>query len=83
MLAPGSYRAKTVQLRRALIERGVPEVCSECGQGTSWNGKFLQLEIDHIDGDWLNCTQENLRFLDSNCHTQQSTSNRPWKYVKT
>ena len=79
LLPPGSHRPKTEQLRRGLLERGVPEVCAECGQGTVWNNKFLQLEVDHISGNWLDCREGNLRFLDSNCHSQQKTTNLSWK----
>lgn len=48
--------------------------CIECG----WNkvhpvdGKPL-VEIDHIDGDASNCTEENLRVLCPNCHSMTPT----------
>jgi hypothetical protein len=49
-LEPGSARAKTSMLRRALDESGVPRVCDACGVGDTWRGKRLVLEIDHING---------------------------------
>ncbi len=52
-LEPGSPRAKTVLLRRALDELGVPHVCAECGTGEVWQGRRLVLEIDHVNGDRL------------------------------
>lgn len=48
--------------------------CSECGQGDTWNGKTLVLELDHINGDCYDNRLENLRFLCPNCHTQTETS---------
>lgn len=52
----------------------LPKICSECGCPPEWNNKPLTLELDHIDGNPLNDTFENLRFLCPNCHTQQETS---------
>lgn len=62
----------TKRLKRALLESGVEEKCS-CGLGTIWNGRPLVLQIDHIDGDFLNNCKENLRFLCPNCHSQTET----------
>lgn len=68
-------------LRRALIESGVEQICNMCGIPSEWRGSFLQLEIDHIDGDRLNNVRDNLRFLCPNCHSQTETfsfkSSRP------
>lgn len=36
-----------------------------------WNGKKLNLEIDHIDNDWSNDRRDNLRFICPNCHSQK------------
>lgn len=66
-------RAKSHQLRRSLIEIGRPYVCEECGLGPTWNKKELKLQVDHINGDWSNCKEENLRFMCPNCHTQTPT----------
>lgn len=72
VMPEGSHRQKAYLLRRALIDSGVPHVCKVCGID-SWLGNSIVLEIDHIDGNYLNNTLENLRFLCPNCHSQTST----------
>ena len=69
-------RAKTYQLRRAMIEVGIPYKCHNCHL-SSWQDKPLELEIEHKDGDCLNNEQDNLIFLCPNCHSQTATYCRP------
>ncbi|MFJ6565900.1 HNH endonuclease signature motif containing protein [Streptomyces sp. NPDC091292] len=69
----GRRRTKTVLLRRALREIGVPEQCAGCGTGPEWRGRPMTLEIDHINGDWSDDREENLRLLCPNCHAITST----------
>jgi hypothetical protein len=69
----GSPRPKAHVLRRALREVGVPYVCGICRIGAEWNAKPIVLHVDHINGNWLDNSKENLRFLCLNCHSQTPT----------
>lgn len=69
-------RTSPKTLRRCLIEKGVQCKCSVCGLDEVWNGKPLQLQIDHIDGCYWNNVLENLRFICPNCHVQTETWGR-------
>ncbi len=65
--APGSL------LTKALVAVGAPLCCANCGIGPQWNGLPLVLHVDHINGDYGDCRQANLRFLCPNCHSQTDT----------
>lgn len=47
---PLAHPEKAHKLRRAMIETGIPFICSLCGIGDVWNGKSLMLTVDHING---------------------------------
>jgi Zn finger protein HypA/HybF involved in hydrogenase expression len=47
--------------------------CSGCDLEDEWNGKPLNLQIDHINGISNDNRIENLRFLCPNCHSQTET----------
>lgn len=64
---------KRFRLERAMREIGIPYCCAVCGGGPHWNGRELQLEIDHVSGERFDNRRENLRFLCPNCHTQTPT----------
>ncbi|MFF7362415.1 HNH endonuclease signature motif containing protein [Streptomyces sp. NPDC008125] len=67
---PGSARTRTSLLRRALDDIGIARTCSACGIGDTWQGKYLALEIDHVNGDRLDNRRGNLRYLCPSCHSQ-------------
>lgn len=67
-------RVKSHLLTRALIESGIEYKCSNAGCGISeWRGEKITLDVDHIDGNPLDCRLHNLRFLCPNCHRQTPT----------
>ena len=70
---PEKGREKTVLLRRALLEAGVPHECAMCAQGPIWHGRKLTLSIDHVSGEWWDNRKTNLRFICPNCHSQTGT----------
>lgn len=82
LLPLGSRRGRADQLRRALLIAGEPHRCSACGQGPEWQGKPLTLQVEHINGNYLDCRRSNLCFLCPNCHTQTSTYARN-RQIKT
>ena len=57
---------------RLLSENIFPHKCSNC-ELTEWMNQLIPLELDHIDGDNMNNSLDNLRMLCPNCHAQTST----------
>lgn len=58
-------------IKNKLIKAGVFEdKCTECGLGSTWNGKGIVLQLDHINGVHSDNRLENLRILCPNCHSQ-------------
>ncbi|MGA5563434.1 HNH endonuclease signature motif containing protein [Streptomyces platensis] len=69
----GSSRVNRERLHRALGAIGVPYACNFCGNPRVWRDRPLTLQIDHINGDWLDNRAENLRYLCPNCHALTDT----------
>lgn len=61
-----------VNQRKRILERDGHR-CVWCGVGTEYNGKPLTHQIDHIDGNRKNNSDENLRTMCPNCHSQTDT----------
>lgn len=60
------------KLRRDTVLKEQSYKCLHC-EINNWQGKVINLEIDHIDGDHRNNKRENLRGLCPNCHSQTET----------
>jgi len=70
----GNYPSyQTLKLKKRLIKEGIKSNrCEECNI-EDWNGKPLNMQLDHIDGDLHNHRLENLRMVCPNCHSQTLT----------
>ena len=73
VLPEHSARTNRTQLHRALRELGMPYSCASCGNPGEWLGRTITLQIDHVNGDWHDNRQENLRYLCPNCHALTET----------
>lgn len=59
--------------KRLRKENLIKNECGICGNPSSWNGKILSLQLDHINGINNDNRIENLRLLCPNCHSQTDT----------
>ena len=64
-----SVKVSTVLLKKLLFKKGLKENrCGVCGF-SSWNGKSLNCQLHHINGNHLDNRLENLQILCPNCHS--------------
>ena len=64
---------QTFKLKQRLLKEGIIQnKCTECGV-SDWNGKTLNMHLDHINGINNDHRLENLRMLCPNCHSQTDT----------
>lgn len=67
-------KASTCLLRKLIKKYNLLEnKCAHCGLVDTWNGKPLNLQLDHISGNRHDQRIENLRWLCPNCHSQTDT----------
>lgn len=66
------YYSSSNLLKRLVNEGYKKYECEECGI-SEWLGKPLSLQLEHIDGNHLNNSFENLKILCPNCHSQTNT----------
>lgn len=64
---------QSFKLKNRLINEGIKKnVCETCGCSV-WQGKPINMELHHIDGNRQNHRLDNLRLLCPNCHSQTDT----------
>lgn len=75
ILVEHSTYTSSSHLKARLLKEGIlKEKCVICGLENMWNGDFISLELDHINGEHTDNRLHNLRILCPNCHSQQKTS---------
>lgn len=64
---------QTLKLKKRLLKEGIKENKCDICEITTWNGKPISMQLDHIDGNSHNHKLENLRMTCPNCHSQTET----------
>lgn len=71
-IVDGSTKVGASKTIRRYLHEKLDSKCSCCGI-SEWMGNPITLEVEHIDGDSKNNTEENLTLLCPNCHSQTPT----------
>jgi Zn finger protein HypA/HybF involved in hydrogenase expression len=72
-VSDSSYTSRSGLKKKILKYKLLEYRCSECDLVDEWNGKKIELHLDHINANTADNRMENLRFLCPNCHSQTST----------
>lgn len=68
------YCGGGINIIKKLLEQKILDYeCSKCNVKGEWEGQFLRLQLDHINGINNDNRIENLRLLCPNCHSQTET----------
>lgn len=65
-------QAKDDRSRKRILLEQREHRCAICGL-SEWRAQPIALELDHVDGNADNNTEENLRLICPNCHAQTAT----------
>ena len=66
----GRKETNRTHLKTRLMKEGLKENrCEVCGI-TEWQGRALNMELHHLNGDGEDNRLENLQLLCGNCHSQ-------------
>jgi hypothetical protein len=61
-------------VRKLILKKNLKKyACENCSLTGEWNGKSINLQLDHINGNRKDHRLENLRWLCPNCHSQTDT----------
>lgn len=61
-------------LKQRLLKEGIKSnKCEECGMEDTWNGKPINMHLDHVNGKHDDHRLSNLRMICPNCHSQTET----------
>lgn len=70
------FPIKSAALRKRLAREGLKERKCELCLLTSWRGRPIPLELDHLNSDHFDNRLENLQVVCPNCHTQETVSRK-------